>query len=130
MGAMAGGADDSRPAGAASAYGLELGNAFQLVDDVLDYRGESGTLGKNIGDDLREGKMTLPVILALAEGTDSRAARSSPPRLGQPDASETQVREVVAIMERYKTLVADRWTRPMPMPARHRRRLPPCPPRR
>ena len=49
--------------------GRELGWAFQLVDDVLDYRGESGAMGKNTGDDLREGKMTLPVILALAEGT-------------------------------------------------------------
>ena len=48
-------------------YGRELGLAFQLIDDVLDYRGERGTLGKNTGDDLREGKMTLPVILALEE---------------------------------------------------------------
>lgn len=46
-------------------YGLQLGIAFQLVDDVLDYRGDSKTLGKNIGDDLAEGKPTLPLIYAI-----------------------------------------------------------------
>src|SRR5690606_2186755 len=66
VGAMAGGADRVSRA-ALRDYGRELGMAFQLVDDVLDYRGEAGAMGKNTGDDLREGKMTLPVILALED---------------------------------------------------------------
>jgi octaprenyl-diphosphate synthase len=49
-------------------YGLNLGIAFQLVDDVLDYSARQATLGKTIGDDFREGKMTLPVVLAIARG--------------------------------------------------------------
>ena len=49
-------------------YGEALGMSFQIVDDVLDYDGNSADLGKNIGDDFREGKMTLPVIIALQRG--------------------------------------------------------------
>ena len=56
------------------AYGLNLGLAFQLFDDVLDYRGTASALGKNTGDDFREGKITLPVILAHAAGTDAEKA--------------------------------------------------------
>lgn len=51
-------------------FGLTLGIAFQLVDDALDYAAEQGTLGKNIGDDFREGKITLPVIHAYANGSE------------------------------------------------------------
>jgi octaprenyl-diphosphate synthase len=51
---------------ALAAYGKHLGIAFQLVDDALDYRGDSGELGKDVGDDLAEGKPTLPLIHALA----------------------------------------------------------------
>ncbi|MEP2613840.1 polyprenyl synthetase family protein, partial [Marinobacter alexandrii] len=47
-------------------YGKHLGLAFQLVDDVLDYRGDAETMGKNVGDDLAEGKATLPLIHAMA----------------------------------------------------------------
>ena len=50
-------------------YGTNLGLAFQLVDDALDYGGSSKDLGKNVGDDFREGKVTLPVILAYRRGT-------------------------------------------------------------
>src|SRR5512134_2654294 len=50
---------------ALEAYGMNLGIAFQLIDDVLDYSAKQATLGKTIGDDFREGKMTLPVVLAL-----------------------------------------------------------------
>lgn len=50
-------------------YGMNLGLAFQLIDDALDYGGNSQDLGKNVGDDFREGKVTLPVILAFRRGT-------------------------------------------------------------
>ncbi|MCG8272991.1 polyprenyl synthetase family protein [Aquamicrobium sp. NLF2-7] len=50
-------------------YGMNLGLAFQLIDDALDYGGSSSDLGKNVGDDFREGKVTLPVILAYRRGT-------------------------------------------------------------
>ena len=51
-------------------YGQALGTAFQVIDDVLDYEGSADELGKNLGDDLREGKVTLPIICALRAGTE------------------------------------------------------------
>lgn len=51
-------------------YGKHLGLAFQLVDDVLDYRGDAEAMGKNVGDDLAEGKTTLPLIYAMANGKE------------------------------------------------------------
>jgi octaprenyl-diphosphate synthase len=50
-------------------YGQALGTAFQVIDDVLDYDGKTGEMGKNLGDDLREGKATLPLIAAMQRGT-------------------------------------------------------------
>src|SRR5690606_32424853 len=55
-------------------FGDALGIAFQLVDDLLDYRGDAATLGKNVGDDLAEGKPTLPLIHTMREGTAEQAA--------------------------------------------------------
>jgi octaprenyl-diphosphate synthase len=54
---------------ACAAYGRSLGTAFQLVDDLLDYEGTTAQLGKNVGDDLREGKPTLPLLLAMEQGS-------------------------------------------------------------
>ncbi|RTL33073.1 MAG: octaprenyl diphosphate synthase [Burkholderiales bacterium] len=54
---------------ACAAYGRTLGTAFQLIDDLLDYEGSTAELGKNIGDDLREGKPTLPLLVAMQRGT-------------------------------------------------------------
>ncbi|MCD2172914.1 polyprenyl synthetase family protein [Rhizobium sp. C4] len=59
---------------ALKSYGMNLGLAFQLVDDVLDYGGTTAELGKNTGDDFREGKITLPVILAYRRGSDEERA--------------------------------------------------------
>jgi octaprenyl-diphosphate synthase len=56
------------------AYGRHIGTAFQLVDDALDYRSSSDELGKNIGDDLAEGKPTLPLLYAMWHGTPDQAA--------------------------------------------------------
>lgn len=54
-------------------FGDHLGIAFQLVDDLLDYRGDATTLGKNVGDDLAEGKPTLPLIVTMRDGTAEQA---------------------------------------------------------
>lgn len=56
-------------------YGLHLGNAFQLIDDSLDYCSDSKTLGKNVGDDLADGKATLPLIHALKHGTPAQQSK-------------------------------------------------------
>jgi octaprenyl-diphosphate synthase len=58
--------------GAMTRYGRHLGTAFQLIDDVLDYHSDSGKLGKNLGDDLAEGKPTLPLIYALRVGNEDQ----------------------------------------------------------
>src|SRR6187455_2447255 len=55
---------------ACRSFGMNLGIAFQLIDDALDYGGKSAKLGKNVGDDFREGKITLPVVLAFRRGND------------------------------------------------------------
>ena len=55
---------------ACAQYGQALGTAFQVIDDVLDYTGDAAVMGKNLGDDLREGKATLPLIAAMQRGTN------------------------------------------------------------
>jgi octaprenyl-diphosphate synthase len=72
LGAILAGADESMELAAAK-YGMHLGTAFQLVDDVLDYSGDEQDTGKNLGDDLAEGKPTLPLIYAMQHG-DARQA--------------------------------------------------------
>ncbi len=59
---------------ACRSYGANLGVAFQLIDDALDYGGSAAKLGKNVGDDFREGKITLPVVLSFRRGNDSERA--------------------------------------------------------
>jgi octaprenyl-diphosphate synthase len=54
-------------------YGMHLGTAFQIIDDVLDYSGETDLIGKNVGDDLAEGKPTLPLLFAMKHGTAEEA---------------------------------------------------------
>ena len=68
LGAVLAGAD-AQVEESCAAYGRSLGTAFQLIDDLLDYEGATAQLGKNVGDDLREGKPTLPLLLAMERGT-------------------------------------------------------------
>jgi octaprenyl-diphosphate synthase len=71
LGALVAGAPQNAVAAAAE-YGRSLGTAFQLIDDVLDYSGNASDIGKNVGDDLREGKPTLPLIYLLQHGEQSQ----------------------------------------------------------
>ncbi len=59
---------------ACRSFGMNLGIAFQLIDDALDYGGKSAKLGKNVGDDFREGKITLPVVLSFRRGNETERA--------------------------------------------------------
>ena len=72
-GAIVGGAEESMIS-CFSDFGRNLGIAFQLVDDALDYAGLEAALGKTVGDDFREGKMTMPVVCALAKATEAERA--------------------------------------------------------
>lgn len=72
IGGILGGAGPEVETGLAD-YGMHLGTAFQIVDDVLDYSGEEGEIGKHLGDDLAEGKPTLPLIYILHNGTPAQA---------------------------------------------------------
>jgi len=72
LGAVLANAPPSIEAGLAE-YGMRLGTAFQLIDDVLDYSGDAAAIGKSLGDDLAEGKPTLPLIRAMASGSPAQA---------------------------------------------------------
>jgi len=71
LGALISGATEAQ-IDAAGEYGRSLGTAFQLIDDVLDYAGDAAEIGKNVGDDLREGKPTLPLIWVMEHGTEEQ----------------------------------------------------------
>ena len=83
-------------------YGRYLGTAFQLVDDVLDYSANAQALGKNVGDDLAEGKPTLPLLHAMRHGNTQQAAliREAIEQGGKREAID----EVLAIMTEHKSL--------------------------
>jgi octaprenyl-diphosphate synthase len=73
LGALCAGADEAQQRSLYD-YGMALGIAFQIADDVLDYAGAVDTIGKNVGDDLAEGKTTLPLILAQSRGSEAEVA--------------------------------------------------------
>ena len=72
LGAVLSGANDADETALAH-YGMRLGTAFQLIDDVLDLSGDVGQIGKNLGDDLNEGKPTLPLLIAMQRGNTTQA---------------------------------------------------------
>ncbi|MDO9443391.1 MAG: polyprenyl synthetase family protein [Beijerinckiaceae bacterium] len=90
-------------AAACRSYGTNLGVAFQLIDDALDYGGTSAKLGKNVGDDFREGKITLPVVLAFRRGTD--AERDFWRRtLEKGEIGENDLEQALVTMRRHRAL--------------------------
>jgi len=82
---------------------MNLGIAFQLVDDVLDYGGTSASLGKNVGDDFREGKITLPIVLAFRRGTDEERVFWKR-ALEEGDVSDEDLATALAILRRHRAL--------------------------
>src|SRR5215210_3073841 len=88
---------------ACRSYGMNLGLAFQLVDDVLDYGGASTKLGKNVGDDFREGKITLPVVLSFRRGSDDERAfwRRT---LEKGEVEDRDIDRALMIMRRHRAL--------------------------
>lgn len=77
-------------------YGYHLGIAFQLMDDLLDYEGSSETLGKNVGDDLAEGKATLPVIYTLANSSNDDRSKI---RKAITNADASDLQEIIALVQ-------------------------------
>jgi octaprenyl-diphosphate synthase len=90
-------------AAALRSYGRTLGLAFQLVDDALDYSGEQATLGKSVGDDFREGKITLPVVLCYRRGNATERGFWER-TLKDGEISESDLAEAVDLMARHNAL--------------------------
>jgi octaprenyl-diphosphate synthase len=90
-------------AAACRSYGMNLGIAFQLVDDALDYGGKAKTLGKNVGDDFREGKITLPVVLSFRRGSDEERVfwRRT---LERGEIADGDLETALGIMRRHRAL--------------------------
>ena len=88
---------------ACRSFGMNLGIAFQLIDDALDYGGKSAKLGKNVGDDFREGKITLPVVLSFRRG--SATEREFWNRtLGQGDVREEDLDTAIALIAKHHAI--------------------------
>jgi octaprenyl-diphosphate synthase len=88
---------------ACRSYGMNLGIAFQLVDDALDYGGKSAKLGKNVGDDFREGKITLPVVLSYRRGNN--AEREFWDRtLGRGEQRDEDLDTAVGLMTQHRAI--------------------------
>ena len=90
---------------ACAGYGRALGTAFQLIDDVLDYEGDPSALGKNVGDDLREGKTTLPLLIAMERGTPEQRSLL---RHAIEHGEHERLDEIVAIVRSTGALEATR----------------------
>ncbi len=104
LGAVLAGADPVLEESCAG-FGRALGTAFQLVDDLLDYEGNSSELGKNVGDDLREGKPTLPLLVAMERATEAERALI---RHAIEEGEQQKLPEILAIVRRTGALDATR----------------------
>lgn len=93
----------SKSVEAISEYGQKIGIAFQLVDDILDYSGNAGDLGKNIGDDFREGKITLPVLLCI-EKADKAEKDFWQKALCEGHNSSSSFEQALALLNKYDSL--------------------------
>jgi len=78
-------------------YGMHLGTAFQIIDDVLDYSGDTDLIGKNVGDDLAEGKPTLPLLFAMKHGTPEE---SSVIRKAIQEGDSSNFQQILEIVQR------------------------------
>jgi len=88
---------------ACRSFGMNLGIAFQLVDDALDYGGKAAKLGKNVGDDFREGKITLPVVLAFRRGSaEERAFWTA--ALERAERTDADLKRAIALMTKHHAL--------------------------
>ena len=85
--------------GALGRFGLHLGNAFQIIDDVLDYESNSAAMGKEVGDDLAEGKTTLPMIYALEHisGEEHKMLKDA-----IENADTSNINDIITILVRVK----------------------------
>ena len=96
---------------ACAQYGQALGTAFQVIDDVLDYDGDPAVMGKNLGDDLREGKATLPLIIAMERSTESQRSMIQQAietgDLSQLSLILTTIRETGALEESRKAAASE-----------------------
>jgi octaprenyl-diphosphate synthase len=88
---------------ACRSFGMNLGIAFQLVDDVLDYGGMSAKLGKNVGDDFREGKITLPVVLSFRRGSESEREFWTR-ALERGDVADSDLETALGLMTKHRAL--------------------------
>ncbi|RFB78886.1 polyprenyl synthetase family protein [Methylovirgula sp. 4M-Z18] len=84
-------------------YGANLGIAFQLIDDALDYGGSSAKLGKNVGDDFREGKITLPIVLSFRRGNEAERAFWKR-TLEEGDVHDGDLEQALAVMRKHRAL--------------------------
>ena len=88
---------------ACRSYGTNLGIAFQLIDDALDYGGVASKLGKNTGDDFREGKITLPVVLSYRRGTETERAFWKR-TLEEGQHGDAELAEAMAIVKKHRAI--------------------------
>jgi octaprenyl-diphosphate synthase len=102
VGAVVAEASPEREAALAE-YGMKLGIAFQLVDDALDYAADQARLGKTVGDDFREGKITLPVLLAHGDG-DAAEREFWSRTIERSEQTEADLAEALRLMERHDAI--------------------------
>jgi len=88
---------------ACRSFGMNLGIAFQLVDDALDYGGKAAKLGKNVGDDFREGKITLPVVLSFRRGSEGEREFWTR-TLERGEVTDSDLEHAVALMTRHRAI--------------------------